>query len=80
MPVNNGWHVGPPGAGPPLNLPVMIWYDFKSEGVRPAKVKSLVLVMFMTYDFLLVYPKSHLIGLRPDGTQLLSTLSESCES
>jgi len=36
-PVEKGWHTGPK-SGPALNLPVMIWYDFKSDGVRPSEV------------------------------------------
>ena len=39
LPVDNGWHLGP-NSGPAFNLPAMIWYDFKSEGIRPAEVKS----------------------------------------
>ena len=31
------WHLGPRN-GPPSPLPVMIWYDFKSTGIRPAEV------------------------------------------
>lgn len=36
MPVGNGWHSGPSGNPPPL--PLYVWYDFKSEGFRPAEV------------------------------------------
>jgi len=31
------WHLGAKN-GPPSPLPVMIWYDFKSTGIRPAEV------------------------------------------
>merc|ERR1719193_2880665 len=37
MPLGKGWHSGPPGDAPGL-FPLMIWYDFKAEGVRPAEV------------------------------------------
>jgi len=31
-----GWHVGPPGKPP--GPPAMVWYDFKSAGIRAAEV------------------------------------------
>ena len=35
----NGWHIGTEATGKePQNPPVMIWYDFKSDGIRPAEV------------------------------------------
>ena len=37
MPLHKGWHTGP-SSGPAINLPVMIWYDFKADGVRPSEV------------------------------------------
>ena len=37
----NGWHIGsPPTSQSP---PVMIWYDFKAEGFRPAEVRLVFL-------------------------------------
>ena len=35
LPENKGWHVN----DKTRSLPVMIWYDFKSEGIRPAEVR-----------------------------------------
>jgi len=37
LPVDNGWHIGP-GKTPAQSPPVMIWYDFKAEGIRPAEL------------------------------------------
>jgi len=40
QPVDNGWHIGksPTGKDEPQSAPVMIWYDFKSDGIRAAEV------------------------------------------
>ena len=41
QPTENGWHIGydttKKEAG---NPPVMIWYDFKSDGIRAAEVRG----------------------------------------
>jgi len=39
MAINNGWHIGPiKGPRAAQNLPVMIWYDFKTRSIKPAEV------------------------------------------
>lgn len=38
QPVSQGWHSGPPQSPPPGLFPQLIWYDFKTEGVRPSEV------------------------------------------
>ena len=36
-----GWHTGYDASGKePQTLPVMIWYDFKSDGIRAAEVRK----------------------------------------
>ena len=42
-----GWHVGPGDGHPAQNPPVMVWYDFKSRGIRAAEVSfHKILVIF----------------------------------
>ena len=41
MAYNNGWHVGPiKGPRQAMNLPVMVWYDFKTRKISPAEVRT----------------------------------------
>ena len=36
--VNNGWHAGAESI--PHSPPLTVWYDFKSQGIRAAEVRS----------------------------------------
>ena len=38
LPPDQNWHSGMRG-GPVSNQPIIVWYDFKSAGIRPAEVR-----------------------------------------